>query len=243
MPSTRNGVSAASWGAWSGSYSFAGAGAISTVPVASARPAAAPVFVAGTTAFATGGRFVCPVNVTGGGTYTYRWYLNNTLIAGATATPYIVESLTAANAGAYSADVTNALGTTRLSAGTVTVGATGSPTLALQPISKIVVPGATFTLAASATGSGLAYQWFRNSVALSGETGAILLRNNANAADSGSYAVRITNSSGSVTTHAATITLSPTASLPANISVRTNVATDTLVPPASSFKAAAPNAS
>jgi hypothetical protein len=91
--------------------------------------------------------------------------------------------------------------------------------------------------------SGLAYQWFRNSVALSGETGAILLRNNANAADSGSYAVRITNSSGSVTTHAATITLSPTASRPANISVRTNVATDTLVPPASSFKAAAPNAS
>ncbi len=84
--STRNGVSAASWGAWSGGYSFAGAGAISTV-------------------------------------------------ASATSNPYIVESLTTANVGAYSADVTNALGTTRLSAGTVSVGATGSPTLALQPIS------------------------------------------------------------------------------------------------------------
>jgi len=68
--------------------------------------------------------------------------------------------------------------TTRLTAGTVTVGAAGSPVLALQPISKTVVPGATFTLAANATGTGLAYQWFRNNVALSGETGAILLRNN-----------------------------------------------------------------
>lgn len=36
--STRNGVSAASWGAWSGGYSFAGAGAISTVASATSNP-------------------------------------------------------------------------------------------------------------------------------------------------------------------------------------------------------------
>ena len=230
--STRNGVSAASWGAWSGSYSFAGAGAISTVPVATARPAAAPGFVAGTTALAAGGRLVCPVAVTGGGTYSYRWYLNGNVIAGATANPYIVESLTAANAGTYSADVTNALGTTRLNAGTVTVGSAGSPVLALQPIAKTIVPGATFTLATSATGTGLTYQWLRNGSALAGETGAILLRNNANAADAGNYSVRVSNSSGTVTSNAATVAVSAAASRPANISVRTNVATGTLVTPA-----------
>jgi hypothetical protein len=189
--STRNGVSSASWGSWAGSYSFAGAGAVSTVPVATARPAVAPGFVATTTALAAGGRLVCPITVTGGGVYTYRWYLNGNLISGATVNPYVVDSLTAANAGTYSVDVTNSLGTTRLTAGTVNVGNAGSPVLALQPISKTVVPGATFTLAANASGSGLGYQWFRNNVALSGETGAILLRNNANAADSGNYTVRI----------------------------------------------------
>ncbi len=230
--STRNGVSSASWGSWAGSYSFAGAGAVSTVPVATARPAVAPGFVATTTALAAGGRLVCPITVTGGGVYTYRWYLNGNLINGATVNPYVVDSLTAANAGTYSVDVTNSLGTTRLTAGTVNVGNAGSPVLALQPISKTVVPGATFTLAANASGSGLGYQWFRNNVALSGETGAILLRNNANAADSGNYTVRISNSSGSVTSSAATVTLSPNASRPANISVRTNVATGTLVTPA-----------
>ncbi len=232
--STRNGVSAASWGSWPGSYSFAGAGTVSSAAnpdVAAARPAAAPGFTAGTAALAAGGRLVCPVVVTGGGSYTYQWYLNGARIAGATANPYIVESLTAANAGTYSVDVANALGTTRIVAGTVTVGAVGSPVLTLQPIAKNVVPGGTFTVAAAATGSGLTYQWLRNGTALPGETGAILLRQNVTAADAGNYSVRIANATGSVTSNAATITLSADASRPANISVRTNVATGATVIP------------
>ncbi len=233
--STRNNVNASAGGAWAGSFSFAGAGSVassaSAANVATARPAAAAGFTATTTSLAVGGRLVCPVNVTGGGTYSYRWYLNGVLIAGATANPYIVESLTSANAGTYSADVTNALGTTRILAGTIVVGAAGSPVLALQPISKIVIPGATFTLATNASGSALTYQWFRNNTALSGETGAILLRNNATATDAGSYSVRVSNNSGSVTSNAATVTLSADASRPANISVRTNVATDVTVIP------------
>ena len=234
--SARNGVSSASWGSWAGSYSFAGAGAVASsttaTNVATARPAAAPGFVAGTAALAAGGRLVCPVNVSGGGTYSYRWYLNGNLIAGATANPYVVESLTTSNAGTYAADVTNALGTTRISAGTVSVGSAGSPVFALQPISKSVVPGATFTLAANASGTNNTYLWFRNNVALPGETGAILLRNNANAADAGAYTVRVSNPAGTVTSSAATVAISANASRPANISVRTNVATGTLVTPA-----------
>ncbi len=106
-----------------------------------------------------------------------------------------------------------------------------APVLALQPVAKTVVPGATFTLATSATGSGLSYQWFRNNVSLPGETGAILLRNNAAVNDAGAYTVRVSNASGAVTSNAATLTLSANASRPANISVRTNVATDDVVTP------------
>ncbi len=229
--STRNGIAASSWGAWSGSYSFAGAGAVTGVPVATAVPALAPGFVAGTGTLAAGGRFVCPVAVTGGGTYTYRWYRNNVLIAGATANPYVVESVTAADGGTYTADVTNALGTVRLTAGSLTVGLAGSPVITLQPISKIVVPGATVSFATSVTGAGVAYQWFRNNVALAGETGAILLRNNVNAADAGTYSVRVSNGAGTVTSAGGVLTLSPNASRPANISVRTNSATGALVTP------------
>ncbi len=231
--STRNGVSSASWGSWAGSFAFAGAGSVTSgnAVAATARPAVAPGFVAATTTLAAGGRLVLPIAVTGGGTYTYQWYLNNVRLIGATANPYIVDTLTAANAGTYTVDVTNALGTVRLTAGTITVGAVGSPVLALQPVSKTIVPGGTFTVAASATGSGLTYQWFRNGTQLAGETGAILLRNNAGTADAGNYTVRVTNANGAVTSNAATITLSPDASRPANISVRTAVASGATVIP------------
>ncbi|MBL9202219.1 MAG: putative Ig domain-containing protein [Opitutaceae bacterium] len=229
--STRYGVTTSQWGAWSGSFAFAGAGTATGGTPATARPAAAPGFVAGTGALAAGSRFVCPVNVTGGGTYTYQWFLNGLAIAGATANPYVVASVTAANAGTYTVDVTNSLGTTRITAGSLTVGAAGSPVIALQPISKTVVPGATVTFAVSATGTGLSYQWFRNNVQLAGETGAVLLRSNVSAADAGTYTARITNSAGSVTSSGGTLTLSAAASRPANISVRTNVATGTIVTP------------
>lgn len=225
--STRNGVSSASWGAWPGSYAFAGASG----GTATARPALATGFTAGTGTLAVGGRFICPIVVTGGGTYTYQWYLNGLAIAGATSNPYVVASVSAANAGTYTVDVTNALGTTRLTAGTLTVGAAGSPVIALQPLSKVAVPGATVTFATNATGTGLTYQWFRNNVALAGETGPVLLRQNIGPADAGTYTVRVSNASGSVTSTGGTLTLSPNASRPANISVRTNVATGAIVTP------------
>ncbi|MCX6956471.1 MAG: hypothetical protein NTV51_30430 [Verrucomicrobia bacterium] len=50
-----------------------------------------------------------------------------------------------------------------------------------------------------------------------------ILRNNANAGDAGQYTVRVTNSAGTVTSSAATVSLSPTASTLRNISVRTNL--------------------
>jgi hypothetical protein len=169
--------------------------------------------------------------VTGGGTYTYRWYLNGVLIAGATANPYIVESLSGANAGTYTADVTNSLGTTRITAGTVVVNASGAPSITLHPLSKTVAPGTVFTLVASAQGAGNNYQWFRNNVALPGETQNALLRQNINAADAGAYTVRITNTAGSVTSNPAIVTLSPTASRAANISCRTNIGAGKIVTP------------
>lgn len=225
--STRNGVSSASWGTWPGSYAFAGAGG----GTATSRPAPATGFTAGTGTLAAGGRFVCPIAVSGGGIYTYQWYLNGLAIAGATSNPYIVAAVTTAHAGTYTVDVTNALGTTRLTAGTLTVGAAGSPVIALHPLSKVAVPGATVTFATNASGTGLTYQWFRNNLALAGETGPVLLRQNVGPADAGTYTVRVSNASGSVTSTGGTLTLSANASRPANISVRTNVATGAIVTP------------
>ncbi len=229
--STRNGVSTSSWGAWSGSFSFAGGGILSGAVAASARPALAPGFTPYAGAVAAGGRLVLPLSVSGGGSYTYQWFLNGVAISGATANPYIIESVRAASAGLYTVDVTNALGTTRLTAGSVTITSVGAPVIALQPFGKVVSPGGVFTLAVNASGAGNAYQWFRNGVALAGENGPILLRQNVTASDAGEYTVRVTNSAGSVTSSGGTITLSPSASRPANISVRASVATGQAIIP------------
>ncbi len=223
--STRNGVTTSSWGAWSGSYSFAGAsgGTFSggtTTAVAAIATGYTPVSLS----YTVGGRLVLPVSITGVGPFSYQWYLNGNLINGATANPYVINSLTAAAAGTYSVRVTNPGGTTQpITVGTVAVGASGAPTFTVQPFNKVVAPGDTFALGTVATGANVTYQWFRNGSTLAGETGSILLRQNVNANDAGQYTVRVTNSSGSVTSSPATVTLNPLASTLRNISVRTNL--------------------
>ena len=233
--SDRNGIKSGGYGAWSGSYAFAGAGAVTTVDVATAVPAAAPGFVAAASTLGVGRRLVCPVAVRGGGTFSYRWYRNGILIPGATANPYIVESATAADSGTYAADVTNALGTARISAGSFDIVAAGAPVFSLQPFNKVVAPGSVFALAADASGAGNTYQWLRNGISLIGENGPILLRQNVNTADAGTYAVRVTNADGTLTSSNATVTLDPNASVITSISVRVNAVAGQIVTPAFSI--------
>jgi len=80
----------------------------------------------GTGTLAVGGRFVCPIAVTGGGTYTYQWYLNGLAIAGATSNPYVVAAVSSANAGTYTVRVSNASGSVTSTGGTLTLSPNAS---------------------------------------------------------------------------------------------------------------------
>lgn len=220
--STRNGVTTGAWGAWSGSFSFAGGtGASGTATAApSLAVSASTVNVARTISF--GSSLVLTVPISGVGPFTYQWFLNGIALSGATSASYSLASVTAANVGTYSVRVTNSAGSSTIAAGSVAVSGTavGVPVINLQPFNKVVSPGGTFALATSATGSGLSYLWFRNLLALTGETGSVLLRQNVNANDAGSYTVRVSNSFGSITSAPAIVTLDANAAVIANISVR-----------------------
>ena len=229
--STANGVTSQSWGSWGGSYSFADASNVSIGQVATAAPAVDSNFVIGNFSSALGQRLVLPIQIDGIGPFAYQWFLNGVAINGATSNPYVVPQVTNATSGTYTVNVTNIIGTTTFTAGTVTVNGAGAPAFTLQPFDKVVAPGGTFALAASAVGANITYQWYLNGVILSGETGSILLRNNANSADAGQYTVRVTNSSGTITSQAATVSLSQTASTLRNISVRTNAAPGQVITP------------
>lgn len=82
-----------------------------------------------------------------------------------------------------------------------------APQITLAPQSASFALGQSITLRAEASGSGLAYQWHRNGVALNGATGSSLQIVAAPADDGAQYSLRVSNAAGQVESTAATLTL------------------------------------
>jgi len=230
--SSRNGVTSSSWGNWGGSFSFAGSVGTSFTGSGATLPVLPVGYVPPVLSIIPGGRFVLPITITGTGPFAYQWFLNGVAINGATSNPYILNTVSAVNAGSYTVRVTSPGGTQTFNAGSLSVPASASaPQIVLQPFDKVVAPGGTFALATSAMGSSLSYQWLRNGFVLTGENGPILLRQNVNVSDAGQYSVRITGGGATVTSSASTVTLDPDASRLNNLSGRIAISgSDKVIP-------------
>jgi hypothetical protein len=85
----------------------------------------------------------------------------------------------------------------------------GPPAITTQPQSQTVVTGGSvqFTVIASGVPAPT-YQWYVNGSPFSGATGSTLSFANARASDAGDYTVVVANALGSVTSSAATLTVS-----------------------------------
>jgi formylglycine-generating enzyme required for sulfatase activity len=77
------------------------------------------------------------------------------------------------------------------------------PAIVSIPTQRTVVIGGATTLFVSASGDNLTYQWKKNGVNVPGATSADLVFASAASGDSGSYAVRVANADGNVTSAAA----------------------------------------
>ncbi|MFA6286264.1 MAG: immunoglobulin domain-containing protein [Opitutaceae bacterium] len=100
---------------------------------------------------------------------------------------------------------------------TITGGVSAAPAFTTQPSSQTVSAGANVTFTAVATGTPTpTFQWYKDSVALSGKTSATLSLTNVQTGDAGSYTVTATNSEApsGVTSSAATLTVNPVPSVP-----------------------------
>lgn len=88
-----------------------------------------------------------------------------------------------------------------------------APTITTQPASLSVAVGssATFSVVASGTGT-LSYQWRKDSSAISGATSSSYTIASVATSDAGSYDVVVTDTVGSVTSSAATLTVTSTSS-------------------------------
>ena len=83
-----------------------------------------------------------------------------------------------------------------------------APAITTQPVSRTVTAGSAVTFTVVASGSPApTFQWKKGEAEISGATGASFGISVAAASDAGSYTVVVTNSAGSVTSNAATLTV------------------------------------
>ncbi|MSU50763.1 MAG: hypothetical protein EXS37_17035 [Opitutus sp.] len=83
-----------------------------------------------------------------------------------------------------------------------------APTFTTQPAAQSGTVGGTLTLTAAASGSpSPTFQWQKGGTAIAGATAATLTLTNAQLADAGSYTVVATNSAGTATSNAVTVTV------------------------------------
>lgn len=105
-------------------------------------------------------------------------------------------------------------------------GTSGAPVITTQPASQAVASGANATFTVAATGSGLTYQWYQGSTAISGATSSTLALTGVTSANAGNYSVKVTNSSGQAITatgFALTVGTVPNPGRLVNLSVLTSL--------------------
>ncbi len=132
----------------------------------------------------------------------------NGVAAGSTCTIYVTFTPTTTGTRAGTLTITeNASGSPQTASLT---GAAGAPTITTQPASQTVTLGQTATFNVTATGTNpLSYQWQKNSTNIDQATSSSYTTPATTSADNGSrFTVLVSNSVGSVTSNAATLTVS-----------------------------------
>ncbi|MEP6662832.1 MAG: immunoglobulin domain-containing protein, partial [Verrucomicrobiota bacterium] len=174
------------------------------------------------------------VSATGLAPLNYQWLKNGSPlsdggnISGATSTSLTIANVLGVDAGTYSVVVTNSVGSTNSLNATLTVI---DPLITSQPTSRTNTLGTTATFSVVATGTApFSYQWRKNNADMSdvgnisGATSATLTLSNVTAGDAANYTVRIANSSGSVTSVVAVLTVINAPLITSQPSSRTNAA-------------------
>jgi hypothetical protein len=178
-----------------------------TAPQITTQPANQTVSVGQTATFS--------VAATGTAPLQYQWRKNGAVITGATGSSYTTPATVSTdNGSSFTGVVSNSAGSVTSSAATLTVEApvTVAPQITTQPANQTVSVGQTATFSVAATGTApLQYQWRKNSAAITGATGSSYTTPATVSTDNGSsFSVVVGNTAGSVTSSAATLTVTMT---------------------------------
>jgi hypothetical protein len=156
---------------------------------------------------AVGATATFSVAATGTAPLGYQWMLNGAAVAGATSATYTMPPIIAADNGdSFTCVVSNSSGSVTTSAAVLVVNS--PPQITIQPGAETVAVGQTATFSVAASGSTLNYQWSRNGALIAGATQATYTTGATTTADNGAtFSVVISNAGGSITSTAATLTV------------------------------------
>lgn len=172
----------------------------------------APIVISQPSVTVTGSSYVFSVTVEGTPPLAYHWYLNtNSNYSGATAltdgngvSGSATAELTTSNnlENYYFVVVTNNYG----SVTSAMAALDPAPAIVTQPAGGTNAPGTSFDLSAAASGfPPLAYQWYKDGVAIAGATNAALGYGYLRLSDAGSYWMVASNAYGTATSSGASL--------------------------------------
>jgi hypothetical protein len=119
---------------------------------------------------------------------------------------FAISKATGADAGAYRCIVSNAHG--NATSRTASLGLISPPVISAQPADAAVELNGTATFTVTVNGTGLTYQWQKDSQNISGGTAATLTLANVTLADADQYRCVVSNLHGTIQSEAATLTIS-----------------------------------
>ncbi|MSU48876.1 MAG: hypothetical protein EXS37_07285 [Opitutus sp.] len=168
------------------------------------------------------------VSATGTSPFAYQWRKNGVVIGGATSAALLLSNVQIADAGTYTVSISNSVGAVTSSGATlIVVAAVTAPQISTGPLSQTLTAGGDVSFSVSVSGTGpLAFQWRKNGASIPNATLPNYSIANVQLSDSAAYSVVVSNSAGSVTSAAASLTVipaGPSARL-SNLSVRTTMA-------------------
>jgi hypothetical protein len=138
----------------------------------------------------------------------YQWQMDGTNLSGQTSASIELTNVSSAAQGTYQVILTNQYGSVTSAPASLTViTEIVAPAIIAGPQSQTNLLGGTVTFSVTATGTSPSYQWQFDGSDLTGQLNTNLVLNNLSAAAQGSYQVRVFNSSGSVTSAPATLTV------------------------------------
>ena len=159
------------------------------------------------------------VNSTGTG-LSYQWYKGTNPLPGQTGATLMLLNVSASDGGIYSVLVGGACGSAVSNSATLTVNQTIAVTSGPASVTNCLGSSAGFSLTAS--GTGLTYQWYKDTTPLAGQTASNLVVSIKSLGDAGNYSVVVSGACGAPVTNSATLTVNPLPSAPASLGDLTN---------------------